>query len=507
MDPRDFKELYPEDILDLSNKRLGVEGVAKSLKRNIRPQTMCALVDISGNVDMGESYDPRMMETFMAALERILTENQNLKILVSASNHMFDNSPHPNNQHLHYYLCNLADMLSTSSITEIDVSDNSIIGYHGKQLTGLAHLVRKFLVPKAEGFTCRLSRLHSRSLFFISEALGPHSHIIYLDLSDNPLSLDASQVKSMEGIRQLTMMMSHTATLKTIKFARCGLCDDAMGLIFSALATMDHVQTVDVSGNYCKELGAEAVKHAIVSHGLPLGPGKCLTNLDLSNNPLGNMGAAHVAEAMGQSSTLVMLNLATCGIDKKPMTMLVKALSTNIALKQIDITQNPSPESTLNRVWAEVEANNLLVALTDDPLSVNALELTLPVHEALMKKLKYLSTRTLYAMHKNASFNVPGSTMKETLFLLQAPVRHTRIMEAFPKSTTIEGRLEYQNVLLTQINASFIIFQVCNEYLTRKRILRDKRISNEKGKKAVALLLQNRFMNKELKTFKKGAQL
>jgi Ran GTPase-activating protein (RanGAP) involved in mRNA processing and transport len=456
---------------------------------------------------MDESYDPRVMEIFMASLERILTENQNLKILLSTSNHMFANSPHPNNQHLHYYLRDLAELLSTSSITEIDVSDNNIIGYHGKQLSGLSHLVRKFLVPKGEGFTCRLSRLHSRSLFFISEAFGPHSRIAYLDLSDNPLDLDVNNTKSMEGIQQLTMMMAQTSTLKTVKFARCGLCDDALVLVFTAIGRADHIQTVDVSGNEMSELGAEAMKAAIVSHGLPLGPGRCLTNLDLSNNPLGNMGAAYVAEAMACSSTLITLNIANCGIDKKPMAMLVKALTTNVALKQIDIGQNPSPESVMTRVWAEVEANNLLVALSEQPLGVNALELTLPTHEALMKKLKYLSQRTLYAMHRNSSFNVPGSAMKETLFLLKAPVRHTRIMEAFPQSTTIGERLDHQAVVLTRVNASFIIFEVCNAYLTRRRVLRDKRITNEKGKQAVALMMHNKFVKKEMKAFRKGGQL
>ena len=490
----------------MSNKKLGVEGITKGLRR-IRPQTMCTLVDISGNVDMGESYEPAIMERFMAALERILTENQNLKILLTASNHMFDNSPHPNNQHLHYYLRDLADLLSTSSITEIDISDNNIIGYNGKQLSGLSHLVRKFLVPKGEGFTCRLSRLHSRSLVFISEAFGTYSQICYLDLSDNPLDVDANNVKSLEGVRQLSMVMAQTGTLKTIKLARCGLCDDALVLVFTAIARMDHVQTVDVSGNDCGELGAEAVKEAIFSHGLSLGPGKCLTDLDISSNPLGPMGSAYVAEAMSNSATLNTLNIANCGIDKKPMTMLVKALSTNIALRRIDMTLNPSPESTITKVLAEVEANNLLVALTAQPLGVNALELTLPTHEALMKKLKYLSQRTLYAMHKNTSFNQPGSAMKETLFLLKGPVRHTRIMEAFPKSTTIGERLEHQRVVLTRINAALIIFETCKAYLERKQVRRSKRLANEKGKEAVALLMKQKFVSQEMQSFKKGGKL
>ena len=315
MDPRDFKVMYPEEVMDLSNKNAGVAGITKGLKR-IRPQTLCTLVDISCNVNTEESYDPHMMEKFMASLERILTENHNLRILLTASNHMFDNSPHPNNQHLHYYLCDLANLLSTSSIVELDVSDNNIIGYNGKQLSGFSQLCRKFLVPKAEGFTCRLNRLHSRSLFFITEALGPFSHMIYLDLSDNPLDVDGNNVRNLEGIRQLTMMISQTHTLKTLKLARSGLCDDSVVMVFNAVATMCNLQTVDMGGNDSGETGAIAMKAAIVSHGLSLGEGKCLTNLNVSNNPLLTAGAAHVIESLSISNTIHHLNLSNCGIDK-----------------------------------------------------------------------------------------------------------------------------------------------------------------------------------------------
>jgi hypothetical protein len=167
-DPYEYKAQFADECLDLARKAKGVDAVAEGLKR-IRPQTLCSLIDISGNVNADEAFNPLTMEKFMAALERVLTENHNLRTLLTASNHMFDSSPHPNNQHLHYYLRDLAELLSMSSIVELDVSDNSIIGHDGKMLSGLATLVRKFLVPKGEVFICRLSRLHSRSLVFISE--------------------------------------------------------------------------------------------------------------------------------------------------------------------------------------------------------------------------------------------------------------------------------------------------------------------------------------------------
>lgn len=55
---------------------------------------------------------------------------------------------------------------------------------------------------------------------------------------------------------------------------------------------------------------------------------------------------------------------------------------------------------------AEVEANNLLVDLKKNFLSVDVADLTPTVHDALKWKLKYLPSKILSALHSNPSFNV-----------------------------------------------------------------------------------------------------
>ena len=134
------------------------------------------------------------------------------------------------------------------------------------------------------------------------------------------------------------------------------------------------------------------------------------------------------------------------------MSMFIRSLQTNIVLKWLDISMNPCPSSVVTKVLAEVEANNLLVALTHDPMSVNAIDLPglgnhltpcryhyslihkpfyakvihfyfsrfsyhIAVHDALMRKLKYLSQRTLFAMHRNSSFCLQG-------FILSLSISH-----------------------------------------------------------------------------------
>ena len=57
------------------------------------------------------------------------------------------------------------------------------------------------------------------------------------------------------------------------------------------------------------------------------------------------------------------------------MSMFIRSLQTNIVLKSLDISMNPCPSSVITKVMSEVEANNLLVSLTHDPMSVNAMDL------------------------------------------------------------------------------------------------------------------------------------
>jgi len=98
----------------------------------------------------------------------------------------------------------------------------------------------------------------------------------YLDLSDNPLDRDGNNCLTLDGLRTLTSMISHTPKIKTIKvrdcalwdapraptdaadtypcmqmppspttpsqLARCGLCDDAVILVCDTVARMSHVQ-------------------------------------------------------------------------------------------------------------------------------------------------------------------------------------------------------------------------------------------------------------------------
>lgn len=270
MNPQRRKIYFKRSCFDLSNKDLNVDSLVVELSR-ISSITPLTLLDISNNIKCEESNSPQIMDKLFLEIERLLKENKNITSLLIAGNHLFSRTPHPINQHLRDYLVDLNGLLLSSTVTEIDISDNFVIGYTGHQLSGLAALCRQFLLKKGVSFTCRMNRLHSSSLLFISESLGCFSSLVYLDLSDNFICRDSSGSVNLEGFRELCHRISQTMQLKTLNLARNELCDDSFVYLFEAVAVMVQIQTVDVSGNFCQEMGAEAVKKTIISHSINLG--------------------------------------------------------------------------------------------------------------------------------------------------------------------------------------------------------------------------------------------
>jgi hypothetical protein len=241
MNPQEKKLLYKADCRDLSSKKLSIDKLVNELSR-IRSNTPLMLLDISYNINIDESQQPSSMDKLMGCLQRMMEENRNITSLLISGNHLFDRTPHPANQHLKDYLKELTVMLSASSITEIDISDNNVIGHTGNQLSGLAALSRQYIFKKAKSFICRLNRLHSNSLLFVSEGLGTFSSLTYLDLSDNYPERDASGTINMQGMKELCGRISQTMKLKTLNLARNELSDDSFVYIFEAIETMPQVR-------------------------------------------------------------------------------------------------------------------------------------------------------------------------------------------------------------------------------------------------------------------------
>jgi hypothetical protein len=66
-----------------------------------------------------------------------------------------------------------------------------------------------------------------------------------------------------------------------------------------------------------------------------------LREIDLSYNPLGAAGLAHIAEAVTRNETVVTLNLSACEIEREAMMAFQKALQDNHTLTTLYISKNP----------------------------------------------------------------------------------------------------------------------------------------------------------------------
>ena len=339
MNPQEWKLEYSTSLYDLSNKKLGIDGLIAALSRKVNLRNV-AMVDLSHNICLDDVLIAHKAESFLLKVKEVLIEFKNVKSLIMTSNHLFDNDPHPSNLHTRNYLNDLSMILANSSVTELDLSDNNVIGKTGRQLSAFAVLCRKYLSKYCNSFTCRLNNMTSRSLMFLSECMGSNSLLIYLDISDNCIGCDENGIINLEGVRLISLQMPQTKHLKRVNFARNGLCDDAICYIFNAISMMPHLQHIDISGNSFGSVGANAIKLAILNHSIYISPDLGLRYIDVSHNPLGQEGAVAVAESLELSETITSIDLTNCHIDKKAMRFLQKCLEANITIQEISIDLN-----------------------------------------------------------------------------------------------------------------------------------------------------------------------
>jgi Ran GTPase-activating protein (RanGAP) involved in mRNA processing and transport len=137
---------YDEDTdtlsLNLPGEKLGVAGLEMLMEEVANDDAALNVINISGNINAEEAEQPSKMERVIGLLGKTLKRYSKLKKLNVAGNHLFDNAPHPSNQHITDYLLALTELLMDSTVVDIDLSDNNIIGYSGRQLSSFGIFIR-----------------------------------------------------------------------------------------------------------------------------------------------------------------------------------------------------------------------------------------------------------------------------------------------------------------------------------------------------------------------------
>ena len=117
------------------------------------------------------------------------------------------------------------------------------------------------------------------------------------------------------------------------------------------------------------------MKRAILSH-CALEGEDGIRDLDISSNPLGNIGIGYLNGAIIRSHTLTSLNTSYCQIDDGGIGAFQEALAANPFITQLDAHNNPISMNNEVKVLAEAAVNRYMVSLAKDPQAVDANSIT-----------------------------------------------------------------------------------------------------------------------------------
>ncbi|KAI4887863.1 hypothetical protein NFI96_015073 [Prochilodus magdalenae] len=319
----------------------------------------------------------------------------------------------------------LALQTSPSNLIELDLSGNNI-GHSGvKQLSDLLKnsncMLQKLLISdnniKEEGYADLASALQS----------NPSSHLIELDLKGN----DPGD----KGVELLTNLQKHPHPKLTLSFLKSSGAVEACDLLTKVLGRNPLLlRDLDLSGkiqgdskmkkisalledSHCRPKKLKLNNSGITEEGcaalasaLGLNPSH-LTELDLSDNKLGESGIRHLCHVLENTKIqLWRLHLSACCLSEEGYAALALALQSNPSshLRELDLRENnpgdkgvelltglqkdPKCKLTLRllKSWAAEEACAALTNLLGkNPLLLRELDLTEKIQGDL--KIKQLS--------------------------------------------------------------------------------------------------------------------
>jgi hypothetical protein len=265
-----YEEVEETEYLSVANKHLGFDGILDVLE-DLQTDYQIRQLDLSYTLHIDDYFNPRHVEDFLRNMRRYLHANKHLTALDFAGNHAFHYHPHPSNEHVVLYQEEFTKIVNACKITHIDLSDNNMTGHNGRELKGLLHFIKNCMY-KRKAFQCRKNHLTSQGFLAISQGLGIHSSLTYLDISDNFGGLDPSGKPTSDGIIILASTLKHCLHMRTLKIARNYLRDRELELISDAIHDIPTFQDLDFGGNLTNYYGCRGLKMAICSLGVPFGP-------------------------------------------------------------------------------------------------------------------------------------------------------------------------------------------------------------------------------------------
>ncbi|KAG5660710.1 hypothetical protein KAF25_003316 [Fusarium avenaceum] len=223
----------------------------------------------------------------------------------------------------------LMDSLRSNEFVQHFLLGNNIIGPVG------AREIAKFindLPNRIDTWYLAGNCINGLGLKELTDAMVNSEAITNIWLKRNPLGADASE--------DVYRLITGVKNLRTLDLDQTQLGDQGVTDLFNRLA--DHkmpegvtlpLKHIYLNGNGISTKGATAIGKFLVS------PHCGLTSLYLSSNPLGDIGAAALAQALPKASYLTRLLLQSIGVSTKGAIGLCKAAAGHPTLETFDLGQ------------------------------------------------------------------------------------------------------------------------------------------------------------------------
>ena len=127
-------------------------------------------------------------------------------------------------------------------------------------------------------------------------------------------------------------------------------------LFFDALTVNTSLNGLDLSENGVGETGAASLSQALTAN-------SSLTSLDLSSNTIGEAGATFLSQALTANSSLTSLDLSRTGIGDSGATSLSQALTANSSLTSLNLSYNSIGKTGAASLFQALTANSSLTSL------------------------------------------------------------------------------------------------------------------------------------------------
>lgn len=185
---------------------------------------------------------------------------------------------------------------------------------------------REFLIQSMKKITVEYSH-HLPTAF----STDPEDIVFSSDIINYRLNLIPPRVQCIEHIGQFSLELSRNRSLRTLSLIRVGVNSEYVTPLAQALGTIDHLTSLDLSGNPMGCLGVRELARGVAANKLE--------ELKLSGTGMGSEGLNYLAEALAGKTSLRVLDLSnnpTIGqLIDTPWENLAQALKTCLGIETL----------------------------------------------------------------------------------------------------------------------------------------------------------------------------